>query len=564
MKMNRTKNILGFTALAAIVAALNVLVFRQNPFLPSVVVPFMGGLAAGLVWVILSLITVAKSASPEKKALYGLNTVAVSVLFLGICVVIYAFFQHKDKSWDLTQEGRRQLAPQTVQVLKNLNKDVSVIAFFLRIDDELVNIAREKTERFLDQCVERTSRLKVEFLDPQTDVTRLTGLNVTHYSTQGTIVIKCGTNQKVITLAGATPRLEEREFINGIINVIRDSQPKICFLTGHGERSIDSTDEKNGASRLKELLEAESYRTEKISISIANPEIPSDCDILVINGLGLQGPQSDLHPEEVRAMQAFLDCGGRLLVMVDPWRRVVAADNQMEQLLPWLEKRYGIIVPNSIALTPRSKQPWLAELVADPMLFNDKERQTDFWGCFNGSHPITRGTDQKMLFSVARSVRLAEKMPDQVTGTELLRTIPDSYLETDVAGLMTSGKAGYNPGEQEGPLPLAVAVTAKTSYQAGDSGKTRDARIVVVGDSEFASNAQLPVIPGNFNFMLNTMAWLSESEELIAIRSSGKEEAPILLSAGDQKIIVYVAVLGTIQLVIAAGLTACIVRRKYQ
>jgi ABC-type uncharacterized transport system involved in gliding motility auxiliary subunit len=312
------------------------------------------------------------------------------------------------------------------------------------------------------------------------------------------------------------------------------------------------------------LLENESYRTEKVAISIGNAEVPADCDILVINGLGLQGPQSDLHPDEVRAIEAFLDRGGRLLVMIDPWRRVIAADNQMEQLIPWLEKRYGIISPNSIALAPRNKQPWLAELVSDPMLFDDQQKKTDFWGCFNGSHPITRNFDQKMLFSVARSVKLAEKMPEQVVGTVLLRTTPETYLETDVAGLMSSGKAGFNPGEQQGPLPLAVAVTAKTSYQVGDSGKTRDARIVVVGDSEFASNAQLPVIPGNFNFLLNTMAWLSESEELIAIRSSGKEQAPILLSAGDQKVVVYVAVLGTVQLVIAAGLAAFVVRRKHQ
>jgi len=562
--MNRAKTIFGAAALASLVIGLNLLVLKQDIFQPLVLVPLALAILFALAWLAANAFAVVQVAAPQGKAFYGLDMAVKSILFLAICIVIYAFFEHRDSSWDLTQEGRRQLSPQTIQVLKNLDKDVAVTAFFLRIDDELVNIAREKTERFLEQCTRHTARLHVEFLDPQLDMQRLEAMQITHASTQGTVVLECGTRQKVITLGGATPRIEERDFTNGLINVIRDSQPKVCFLTGHGEREIDSTDDKNGASKFKELLTGESYQAQRIAIPIANPEIPADCDILVINGLGLQGPQSDIHPEELRAIEAYLNRGGRLLLMVDPWRRVLSAANQSEQLIPWLEKRYGIQVPNGIALSPKAKSAWLVEFTNDPSLFSDPPGQSDYMGCFNTAHAITRSFDQKMLFSAARAVKLAAQMPEGVAGMELVRTTPDFYLENDVASLMATGKAGKTNEEPQGPFPVAVAVTAKTNQPIGDSGQMRDARIVVVGDSEFTSNAQLPVIPGNFNLILNIMGWLSESEDLIAIRSTGKEEQPLLLSPRDQKVIIYIAVVATTQAVIVAGLITFFIRRKYQ
>ena len=558
----------GLLAIAGLAAGLNVLVLKQTVFELSVVAPLALGAVAGAVWLVLALSSVTADATREGKALYGLNTIVTTILFVGICVVVYAFVLHWNKSWDLTQEGRRELADQTVQVLETLNKDVNVVGFFMQIDDELVRIAFDKTKRFLEQCQSHTQKLHVEFLDPQVDRPQLEAMNITHASTQGTIVIRCGQNQKVITLSGGSPRLEEREFTNALVNVMRDAQPKVCFLTGHGERSIDDQDPRLGGSVLKQLLYGEAYRAERIAIAITHAEVPPDCDVLVINGLGLKGPQADLHPEEIRAIQAFLDQGGRLLVLLDPWQRLAGAYKQVEQLCPWLEGRYGIMVGSNMVVSPTSK--WQVEVSSDTSLFDDPLPDgsggvpTSFVGGLNGAHAITRNFDQRMLMSAARTVRLGKGLPDRVVGAELLRTTPDFFAETDLATLGASGKAVQNDGEEGGPLPMAVAVTAKTNFQVGDSGQTRDARIVVVGDSDFVSNGQLTVIPGNLNFILNALAWLTESEELIAIRSTGKEDPPIILSDFDERVLVYISVLGTVQAVVAAGLIVFLWRRKYQ
>ncbi|HUW59593.1 MAG TPA: GldG family protein [Candidatus Bathyarchaeia archaeon] len=561
MKRIRTaRTATGLVALVALVAGVNLGVLKSNAFSPLVLAPLAVGAMAGIAWVVLTLTTISKESSREGKSLYGLGAVVSSVLFLGICAVVYAFAQHANKSWDLTKEGRRDLSPQTVQVLQTLDQDVSVTAFFIQVEDELVSIARDKTRRFLDQCNRYTSHLKIEFLDPQVDRARLDALVKTLASAQGTVVLTCGVNQKVIMLSGGSPRLEERDFTNALINVVRKSRPKIGFLTGHGERSIDDPDSKNGGSMLKQLLDAESYQPERMAIRISNAEIPPEYDAIVINGLGIGGAQSDLHPEEIRALDEYLDRGGRLLVLLDPWRKV-ASMAATEQLVPWLSRRLGIVAGADMAVSPETK--WNIEMSADGSPFGERPNESAFLGCYNAGHRITKNTDQKLVFSVARTVGAAEKLPENVVATELIRTTPNFYAESDIEMLFTAGKAVKTPVEREGPLPLAVAATVKTDFALNDSGQTRDARVVVVGNSAFASNGQIR-LPGNLNFMLNVIAWLTENEDLIAIRPTGKEDPAIILSEGDQRTVVYVAVLGTVQAVIAAGLIAYALRRKYQ
>ena len=90
-----------------------------------------------------------------------------------------------------------------------------------------------------------------------------------------------------------------------------------------------------------------------------------------------------------------------------------------------------------------------------------------------------------------------------------------------------------------------------------------DARVVVVGDADFATNAQITV-PGHLNFLMNTLAWMNESEELIAIRPTGVESAPLILSGAQRRAAAWVAIMLLPQLVAAAGAAVYFWRRRHQ
>jgi len=550
---------IGIASLLCMAAALNVLVWGQNFFVVAVLAPL--GLAGvlGALWLVLALTANTSYGTLQGRAVGSVNAVLSSLLFLGICVVIYAFAQGWDVSWDLTQEGRRDLAPQTVQVLQSMTPEVEVLCFFPGVQDSLIAIARDKTVRFLDQCQKYTPLLKVEMLDPQVDNLRLQEQGVTHASQLGTVVLKSGTRKRIIMLAGGSPRLEEREFTNALINVIRESEPKIAFLAGHGERDIDSDDPVSGASEFKLWLQRESYAPEKLTVDFSNPEIPDDVRAVVI-----LHPQGDLNPLEIRALNGYLDRGGRVLVLLNPWVKVNPGATG-EQLRPWMESRLGAVITQDILLNPAQEDPLMVELSASDKPFEllEEDDMMAFHGCYNATHPITQGMDQKLPLRIVRSVRMAETLPENAAVTTLLRTPPTYYAETDIAKLYEAGQATASPEEEYATYSIAVTTEFRTTEELGTSGQNAVARALVMGDVDFSSNAYVNN-PSNLNFTLNVMAWLTENEDLIAIRPSGKEDPPIVLNDRDKRIIAWFSSLFTVQLVVACGVAVYVLRRKNQ
>lgn len=561
MPMN-WRNLAGISAALLFALGVNLLVWTEALFSPWVAGPLTGAVVLAVVWGGMVFAEALARSTAAGRAASGLNAVVASLVFLGICMVAYAFAQSWDASWDLTQEGRRELSPQTVQVLRGMTREVQVICFFLEVDDELIYVAKKKTMQFLERCQQYTGLLKVELLDPQVARTRLEeGMGITHASPQGTVVLKSGTRQKVITLSGGSPRLEERDFTNALVNVLRDARPKVYFLKGHQERSIAEKDPEAGASMLKQLLEGEAYETAELNIELAMPEVPKDCGVLVINN-----PKTDLHPQEMNAIDDYLAHGGRLLVLLNPWRGIEYGLTGQETLRPWLEQRFDVVVGNDIIIDDQRENPIEVELSTSEAPFSNTDAGfMAYQGAFLREHPITQGFDQTMLLFTARSVQAKkrEEPREDVLVSELLRCGTAYWAESGVAKLFETGQAKRELGEQEGPIPLACAATAPAPESDRDAGESGHCRLVVVGDGDLSANSLLAV-PGNFNFVLNLFAWLTESEDLIAIRPTGKEDPALVLTQDERRAVVWVSSLLTVQLVVLGGLAAHFVRRKYQ
>ncbi len=550
----------GILAVVLVAAALNVLALKEDPFAPAVFLPLAAGLLACLAWVVLTLVDHLRGLEHDV-AIVRLNAVAASVLFFLICVVAYALVKRWDRSWDLTLEGRRELAKQTVQVLESLDQDVDVIVFFVDTGDSRIDLARDKTRRFLERCRQHTSHLRVEELDPQFHPERIKALGLTRVGVEGTVVVQCGARPpKVLPISDVTARLEERDFVNALINVVRDAKPTICFLTGHGERDVLNTDQKDGASLFAEYLAKEGYETTRIAIPLSDPKVPEDCDVLVI-----YGPRSDFDPAEIQAIDDYLGQGGRVLLMQDPWILTDPAQEARLNLPNWLKKRFGIVVGYD-AVVSEVRQQVIAELLPDVGLAEEYGEyaapDADFRGSYNQSHPITRGFDQRMVLKDACTVRLASPLPDDVVGTELLHSLPDTWAEKDLV-LLSKGQAHYDEGEAQGPLSLAVAAALDTGVPVVEGGRAREGRIVVVGDTDLASNGVIE-ITGHHNFLMNVIAWLCEYEELIAIRPTGTTDPPIVLSKGEEQAVAWIAALGVVQVVVAAGLIVYALRGRHQ
>ena len=66
-----------------------------------------------------------------RQARYGSNALVLSIAFIGILVVINYLVYNNSKRWDMTEDKRYTLAPETIATLAELKEPVKAMAFFL-------------------------------------------------------------------------------------------------------------------------------------------------------------------------------------------------------------------------------------------------------------------------------------------------------------------------------------------------------------------------------------------------------------------------------------------------
>lgn len=558
--MRLLRTLLGLTAIAALLTALNLMILRESVFTQGVLIAQGVFAVSGLLWFLLYLYQTLRSQHRDA-APYAFNALIASAAVLLSVIMVYLFVKRADLSMDLTREGRQDLAPQTIQVLESLTEPVDVYCIWVKAGDGQIRLAQEKALLFLERCQEYTDLLNIEVLDSQKDVVRMEALDVLRIQNVGTVVLKSRSRKKEIPLAQVSVRLEERDFTNALINVSRNEIPKLYFLDGHGGRDMSSEDPVHGGHLFKRLLEREAYEVKTLLMSQQNASIPTDCSVLVINNY-----VSDLKEFEIRALDAYLESGGRILMLLNPAVRI---DEEgivaQERLRPWLLSRLGVDVQDDMVVSEITGGPQLMLLTDFSQVgqYPDKSpSKVEFRGSYHSTHPITRNIASVIQLQFARSVVMSEPLPDRVAGTQLLRSTPDTWGETDLERFTTDGFLKRDGYEVSGPNSLGVAMTYSTDNVTMEGERSRDGRVVVIGDYDSTSNQQIVDI-NTAELLLNSVAWLTESEDLIAIRPRGDEAEVLYLTVSEQRMVVWLAVLGTVQLIVVVGVGTLLYRRRY-
>jgi ABC-type uncharacterized transport system involved in gliding motility auxiliary subunit len=249
------------------------------------------------------------------------------------------------------------------------------------------------------------------------------------------------------------------------------------------------------------------------------------------------GPQRELLANVIDALVSFVNRAGKVFFMVDPF--------QNTGLAPTFE-RWGLGLGNDVIIdiSPTGRRAGAGPEI--PVV-------VDYL-----SHPITRDFRFATFFPVARTVSVKDKPPEGVTAQALARTSGESWAETSQEQIRT-GQVKPDPGEARGPLTLAAVATV-TAKDAPADRKDAKARIVLVGDSDFAAN-EFVNLSGNRDFFLNTLSWLAEEENLIAVRPKESRSAPVFLTAAQNQVVFLVPVVLIPLTLIFAGVVAVARRR---
>jgi len=169
-----------------------------------------------------------------------------------------------------------------------------------------------------------------------------------------------------------------------------------------------------------------------------------------------------------------------------------------------------------------------------------------------GVHEITKDFKQRTVFPMTRSVRADAAGKKGLTVTELVKTSPSSWAETDLEGLFQRSQASLDDTDTKGPVPIAVAVNADLKQMGGTKDGT--ARLAAFGSVEFASNRELDGTYYNKDLLVNTIDWLAGQTDLLSIRPRNVRASRVQFTPEESVVIFYLSVLVIPEVLLVAGI----------
>lgn len=473
----------------------------------------------------------------RRSARYGMNAFVLSFL-VGVILLLVAFVADRH-TWraDFTANREFSLSDKSRRVLQGIRKRVDVHVFF---DRSSRDAARDQLEEYTRR--NRLVRVHIDDLNKEPEQAERYGVN-----SFGTIVFDAGDKIERIQALG------EEDITNALIKVSRPGKKKVYFMTDHGEKDITSKSIA-GYAAVAEALRRENYDPQALSLQ-GRTAVPPDCEVLIV-----AGAKSRYLDAEIAAIRLYMQAGKRALFLFDP---------RYECGLEGYVGLWGVKVGNDRVVDPSPTGQLMGRGPLVPLVNR------------YGVHSITKQFKLPTYFESVRSVRQNNFYTGEAESAVLAFTSGESWADGDVE----SAKVQFgDENDVAGPVPIAMAVRLDVkgkarelepalSYhnpnasaqeaealQAAGAASGTESRLVVVGDSDFASNRNFPDM-GNGNFFLNCIAWLAQDEDLIAVRPKDPDLRRVSLTKAELGVMNLLAIGVLPALVAALGMFVTLRRR---
>jgi len=449
----------------------------------------------------------------RRTARYGVNSAVMILLVLAIIGLVEAVSYRHNTRLDLTENRRHSLSPQTIQLLKSLPTEVNAVGFF-RSDQPGKRVAEDLFKQYARYA---NGRFTWKVVDPDREPALARRYGVESYGT--TVLETSKRSEKVLDA-------EEEKLTNGLVKITREGKRVVYVLQGHGEHDVTDS-ERQGFSEAKSAMEKSNYEVKPLVLA-RETKVADDAAVVII-----PGARNELFPPELDALDAYLGRGGKILVMVDsPFAQRVSGDGLKRLLGKW-----GFDIGDNVVI----------EVSPIGQLFGIREPLVPVVIQYE-SHPITRdlrGT--ATIWPITRSVAPVKTPPSGVSVQSLIKTSPQSWGETD-RDAFQRGVVQKDTKDVPGPVSIAAVATKDT------------ARLVVYGTSNLPAN-QFLNLQSNRDFFLNTVSWLAEQEDLIAIRPKETKQTPIFLNS-QQAWSVFLIPVVIVPAIVAIGGGVAFLRRR--
>ena len=421
-----------------------------------------------------------RGAFSSRRGVFGIGTSVSLSLVIGTVVLANLVSTTVFHRFDFTGLQQFTLTTQTKEVLTELDTEVEVVSFYAEPNPNMENsaeIAAVNSFGFelLKEYEKYTNLLQVRREDPELrpDLARQYG--VTPFGAAvGTVAFRGEFGQMLVY----GPQIQgeaESAFTSAILQVTGTRQRVVLFVTGHGEGSILGDYESARRGLRDNLFQVGELSLDQIT------EIPPNATVVVV-----AGPQEPLARAEIEMLDRYLRGGGRLALLLNP--------NPQQELRDFASD-WWLTIDDGIVADPPSH---VAPNVDVPLV----DRSRNAYGLL------------ETYFPGVTAIEPASDVPEGVELAPIAWTTAGSWMERSRLG---ASDPVFDPDvDAVGPLALAASVERPVDPDAGVQMRSPTSRLVIIGDSDFATNQHFR--NGNNSGMFLTMVnRLGAGEEIFSV-----------------------------------------------
>ena len=449
------------------------------------------------------------------------------------------------KVWDLTpidlsQEKLYTLTDESKERVKNIDKDVHL--YFVGYTDDNADLTLAK------QYKDANERIVAEAVDSESRPDLVEKYGIQDTGSSG-IIVECGDRSKVLTASDLvtydsttyeTISIAEEKLTSAILSVTTDDIPKVYFLEGYSDFTLDYN-----MYYLSVYLENEVTEVDTLNI-LSTGNVPDDCDTLVITS-----PSQDFSNEAKTAIIDYINRGGNIL-----WLNAAMA---VSADLPNVNEVLALYGVNPFDVGA------IRETDSSRMVVNSPDLVIPSLGYSKITEDIY---SDGIIFRYPTKININEEgLEDlKVVETDLVTTSESSYFRTDFNNSSAAAAEGEETGSFVVGAELEKTIT-EANEETGTSAVT--STLIIFGENYFISDypftqesqySAIQVSSYNKDLVLNSLAYLSDREEDITAR---KSTGTVTYTATEQQdTIVRIIIFSVPAVIILAGLIVWQKRRR--
>jgi ABC-type uncharacterized transport system len=485
----------------------------------------------------------------------GLNVVLQIIIVALIVLMMNYIGFNRYKRWDLSRSNKYALSELTKKFLRSLKKEVKIYVFFSPTSQSAGSELYYDLQNLLKEYeFAGKRRVQVETVDPYRNLTRTRELQVKYNfgADENLVILDYQNRKKILRVAdmaeydapgmfSESPQVRafrgEQVITSALIELTEDRSTKIGFITGHGEPALETG---SPLTRFKEYVERQNIKLEPLILTNLE-RVPTDYAAVI-----LAGSKYDLGDRDLSLLRNYWNEQGRIFVLLDPKMKTP----RLSQFL----SEFGIRAESDLIVTQFKTG------------IEEQSVTLDVYGQFLPETSFLRPLSQATGFFPGGTCSLSIDEPkiaqQGLTMTKALTpAAPDYWGDKD--DILDSQKTPTYAQGIDLPPPLYFGI-------ALEKGAIKDSRVqlhsssrmLVLGNVDFLRNESLSESPPNVDFILLSINWLADREQLLAIAPKAARTFTLNLSDGQMSEIVLLTVAGIPMLIALLGLGVWYLRRR--